>query len=118
MPKFAAPIGISDFRQLRESGDTYVDKTEHLATLLASATKVVLFPRPRRFGKTLNLSTARYFLEASPEDRSALFEGLTVWDEPEARRHFGRYPVIDLTLKGDQGPHLGRSLYRDSRTVG
>ena len=53
----------------------------------------------RRFGKTVNLSTLRYFVEKLSEDRSALFEGLSVWGSREARGHFQRYPVISLTFK-------------------
>jgi len=98
--RFAAPIGISDFRELRRRRATYVDKTSFVAELVCSPTKVLLLPRPRRFGKTLNLSTLRYFLESSPEDRGPLFEGLRVWASDEARGHFGRYPVVELSFKG------------------
>jgi hypothetical protein len=93
------PIGISDFRELRELGVLYVDKTDFVTQVLAAFSKVVLVPRPRRFGKTVNLSTVRYFVEKSKEDRSSLFEGLSVWSSPEARKHFQRYPVIALTFK-------------------
>ena len=99
MSGFAAPIGIHDFRDLRESGATYVDKTEFVAQVLGRPTKVSLFTRPRRFGKMLNLSTVRYFAERSSTDRSALFEGLAIWDDTVTRRHFGRYPVVSLTFK-------------------
>lgn len=64
---------------------------------------VSLFPRPRRFGKTLNLSTIRHFLEVGRGKRAALFHGLTVWDDEDARQHFARYPVIDLTFKAQKG---------------
>ena len=93
------PIGISDFRKLREPGVLYVDKTDFVTQVLASRREVVLVPRPRRFGKTVNLSTVRCFVEKSTEDRSALFEGLAVWSSAEARAHFQRYPVISLTFK-------------------
>ena len=56
-------------------------------------------PRPRRFGKTLNLSTLRTFVEKSDTDHGKLFEGLEIWDDLEARSHFQRYPVIYLTFK-------------------
>jgi len=55
--------------------------------------------RPRRFGKTTNLSTLRYYLEKSEEDHSPLFAGLAIWQETRLREHFGRYPVIWLTFK-------------------
>jgi len=102
---FRAPIGHSDFAKLRRAEATYVDKTALIAEVLASPTEVLLLPRPRRFGKTLNLSTLRYFLERTDEDRSDLWrsaeltwasgsEGLAVWESEEARHHFQRYPVV------------------------
>ena len=94
-----APIGTSDFPQLREEGSYYVDKTAFITQLLQSKTRVLLLPRPRRFGKTLNMSMLRTFLERSPIDRAPLFEGLQVWDSENARRHFQRHPVIYLTFK-------------------
>ncbi len=98
-PRPRLPIGMSDFRQLREPGILYVDKTDFITQVLAAPKAVVLVPRPRRFGKTVNLSTLRTFVEKTKEDASALFEGLSVWGSAEARTHFGRYPVISLTFK-------------------
>jgi len=93
------PIGISDFRILREGGFVYVDKTGLIEEVLDAGAQAMLVPRPRRFGKTLNLSMLRYFLEKSPEDRSALFTGLAVASSAIARPHFQRYPVIFLSFK-------------------
>jgi hypothetical protein len=114
-PKVRLPIGISDFRELRECGLRYVDKTDFVAGVVTAANKVLLFPRPRRFGKTLNLSTLRCFVErvprdeepasdsrpaaAAPEDARALFAGLAIEQRPEAWAHFQRYPVIFMTFK-------------------
>ncbi|MBM4319676.1 MAG: hypothetical protein FJ125_06885 [Deltaproteobacteria bacterium] len=92
-------LGISDFRQLREAGGYLMDKSGLLVELLDDLVQVVLFTRPRRFGKTLNLSMLRYFLEKSEEDRSPLFSDLAVWRSDAARRHFARYPVIFLSFK-------------------
>ncbi len=98
------PKGISDFYTIRTSPFVYVDKTKFIEDVLCSPDAVLLFPRPRRFGKSLNLSTLRSFVEKdersplSPE-RVALFEDLYIWKIPEARRHFGRYPIIHLTFK-------------------
>ncbi len=108
--QFSAPIGHSDFLNLRRAGATYVDKTAFLAEILESTTQVLLFPRPRRFGKTLNLSTLRHFLERTDEDRSDLFEGLAVWESEAARRHFQRYPVVFLTFKDVKVPTWERCL--------
>ncbi|MFO0755974.1 MAG: AAA family ATPase [Byssovorax sp.] len=93
------PIGISDFRNLREGGYHYIDKSAFIEAVIAESAEALLLPRPRRFGKTLNLSMLRYFLEKSPDDRSALFAGLTIASSALARPHFRRYPVIFLTFK-------------------
>ncbi|WP_428263345.1 AAA family ATPase [Haliangium sp.] len=102
---FAAPIGISDFRSLRAADATYVDKTASIAELLCSPMQVQLFPRPRRFGKSLWLSTLQAFVDRAPQgregadERRALFEGLAIWDDPAARTHLARYPVIAMSFK-------------------
>ncbi len=93
------PIGHSDFRNVRRDNLVYVDKTAFIDELIDEGAQVLLFPRPRRFGKTLNLSMLRYFFERSREDRSALFAGLAIAGSSEARAHFQRYPVIYLTFK-------------------
>jgi len=96
---FVDPRGISDFRHLRERGATYVDKTDFISRVLRLGGQVKLLPRPRRFGKTLNLSALRAFVEQSPVDATELFEGLAVWEDAGARAHFQRYPVVHLTFK-------------------
>src|SRR5262245_25712697 len=95
------PIGIDDFRALREQGLVYVDKSHLIRELLdAPGVQVVLLPRPRRFGKTLNLSMLRSFFEKRDEDLSALFHDLSIWRAGDGyRAHFQRYPVIYLSLK-------------------
>ena len=92
-------IGISDFRQLREADLLFVDKSPMIAEVLDSAAQVILLPRPRRFGKTLNLSMLRYFFERTEEDHAPLFQGLAVEGHPVFATHLGRYPVIFLTFK-------------------
>lgn len=98
-PKLRLPIGQSDFRVLREQGYTYVDKTAFVIEVLDSNAQALLLTRPRRFGKTLNLSMLRCFLEKSPEDLSGLFAGLEVERSAAARPHLQRYPVLFFTLK-------------------
>src|SRR5438046_4909095 len=95
------PLGISDFRELREKSLDYVDKSGLLVEMIdREGTKVLLLPRPRRFGKTLNLSMLRCFFEKRPEDFSYLFEGLAVFGAGDVyRRHFQRYPVIFMTFR-------------------
>ncbi len=104
--RLALPIGINDFRALREKGLTYVDKSGLLIEMIdRPGTQVLLLPRPRRFGKTLNLSMLRYFFEKRTEDLSHLFEGLAVWEAGETyRKHFQRYPVIFLTFRDVKAP--------------
>ena len=113
---FRAPLGISDFRQLRELGATYVDKTGFVERVLEAPAIAMLFPRPRRFGKTLNLSTLRHFVEKSDADAATLFEGTQVWSSEPARRHFQRYPVIELTFK-DVKPRRWNDCLDDIRQV-
>lgn len=103
-PRF--PIGHSDFRELRQAGLTYVDKTLWIAEVLRNPAKVLLVPRPRRFGKTLNMTTLRYFVERSDEDRSELFADTAVWSAEGGlfRAHFQRYPVVYLSFKDIKEP--------------
>src|SRR5438045_3700862 len=96
-------VGNSDYRRLREEGAYFVDKSRLILEVLGDSSDVIVLPRPRRFGKTTNLSMLRYFLERSPEDLSHLFTGLEVWNHPEARAHFQKYPVLYITFKDVKG---------------
>ena len=98
-PRPPIALGISDFRMLREGGFAYVDKTALVDDVLTEGAQVLLAPRPRRFGKTINLSMLRCFFEKTGEDRSALFAGLHAASSAVARPHFQRYPVIFLSFK-------------------
>jgi len=93
------PIGISDFKKLIEAGYAYVDKTLLIQEILDRGTEVALIPRPRRFGKTLNLSMLRYFFTKSSEDQSHLFKDLNIWKNHVYRDFQGRFPVLFLTFK-------------------
>ncbi len=94
------PIGISDFRALRERGMEYVDKSNLVRAVLDKGAESILLPRPRRFGKTLNLSMLRCFFEKREEDLSPLFRDLAIWQAGDAyRRHFQRYPTLFITFK-------------------
>jgi hypothetical protein len=120
------PIGYSDFRGIRERGLHYVDKTALVAEVLRSAAQVLLLPRPRRFGKTLNLSTIRHFVErplpgdeADVAARQQLFEDLAVWQAgPEVRSHFAAHPVIWLTFKDVKTASWEPTLTAIARLVG
>ncbi|MBK8256225.1 MAG: AAA family ATPase [Polyangiaceae bacterium] len=97
--KFIPAIGESDFRKLRELGAGYIDKTDFIREVLSDMSAVLLFPRPRRFGKTLNVSALGYFLRKSDEDLTHLFEGLNVARDSKAMAHFQKYPTVFLTFK-------------------
>ncbi|MEE4359680.1 MAG: AAA family ATPase, partial [Desulfococcaceae bacterium] len=99
MPPKRIPIGISDFRKLMEEDYYYVDKTLFIREVIQSSSEVLLLPRPRRFGKTLNLSMLRYFFEKSDEDRSPLFKGLAIEKDEIFQTFQGKYPVICMTFK-------------------
>lgn len=99
MGAFIPGIGHSDFKTFREEGFGYVDKTFLISEVLADPALVLLFPRPRRFGKTISLSMLRYFLGKSKEDLSYLFQGLAVTRDAQAMAHFQKYPVISISFK-------------------
>lgn len=93
------PIGISDFKRVIDGGYAYVDKTLLIQEIIEKGTLVALIPRPRRFGKTLNLSMVRYFFEKREEDTSYLFKHLQIWENEKVRALQGQFPVISLSLK-------------------
>ena len=94
------PIGVENFEEMITKGYYYVDKTLLIRDLIDLREKLNLFTRPRRFGKTLNLSMLRYFFEKSEEDRSHLFTGLEIMNTGEKYlRELGQYPVISLSMK-------------------
>lgn len=96
------PVGIDDFRKIRECGFYYVDKTKLVEQLMQNWGKVNLFTRPRRFGKTLNMSMLRSFFEIGTD--KSLFDGLYISRNKElCDMHMGKYPVISITLKGIEG---------------
>ena len=96
------PVGIDDFRKLRESNFYYVDKTRLIEQLLLNWSEVTLFTRPRRFGKTLNMSMLKSFFEIGTD--KTLFDGLYISGNKElCDDHMGKYPVIFLSFKGVEG---------------
>ena len=96
------PVGIDDFRKLRESNFYYVDKTRLIEQLLYRWSEVTLFTRPRRFGKTLNMSMLRSFFEIGTD--KSFFDGLYISGNKElCDAYMGKYPVIFLSLKGVDG---------------
>ena len=99
MAKYKIDLGGSDFKYLRENKFYYIDKSLLIKEILETNSKILLIPRPRRFGKTLNLSMLRYFFDVNHPENRQLFEGLQIWDDEEVMQHCCRYPVIFLTFK-------------------
>ena len=97
--QFMLPIGIEDFKEIREECYYYVDKTALIEQVLEKRSKVTLFTRPRRFGKSLNMSMLKRFFEIGTDP--SLFEGLHISKNAAlCERYMGKYPVIAISLKG------------------
>ena len=103
--------GITDFKELISENCYFVDKTHLITYLIDHPSKVHLITRPRRFGKTLNLSMIRYFFEApppggdssDPPPNAPLFNGMSIAEHPRCREYMGQYPVIALSFKDAKG---------------
>ena len=91
-------IGIQDFEKIRKNNYFYVDKTDFIREWWESGDDVTLITRPRRFGKTLNMSMVEQFFSVNYANRNNLFEGLSIWESPKYRELQGTYPVISLSF--------------------
>ena len=112
MRKKAVPVGIEDFKELIQDEYYYVDKTLLIDEMLMNKSKVTLFTRPRRFGKTLNMSMLKYFFDVKDkEENKKLFENLKVSDS-EYMSEQGKYPVIFISLKDLKGDTWEECLKR------
>ena len=99
MKKQKLPTGIDDFKKIRNNNYYYVDKTSLIEQILENGSEVTLFTRPRRFGKTLNMSMLQCFFEIGTD--SGIFENLYISEDTElCRMHLGKYPVVSISLKG------------------
>ena len=103
------PIGIEDFKRLVDNGYYFVDKTLMIKELLENKESVNLFTRPRRFGKTLNMSMLQRFFEATEKSNAYLFDGLKIAAYPEYMAYQGQYPVISISLKS-----MKRASYQEA----
>ncbi|CAA6820639.1 MAG: Unknown protein [uncultured Sulfurovum sp.] len=92
------PIGISDFKEIIEENFYYIDKSKLIAEVIDNGAKVILLPRPRRFGKTLNLGMLNYFFDKS-ENNKELFKKLNIAQNSDAMQHCHTYPIIYITFK-------------------
>lgn len=105
-----SPIGISDFKRIIEENYRYIDKSLLIKEILENSL-IVLLIRPRRFGKTLNMSLLKYFFEKTAEDTSYLFKDLKIWQEDNFyKEQQGKYPVIFLTFKSIKHIHWEDAL--------
>ena len=115
--KTKLPMGIENFREIRRQKFYYVDKTALIRKLLENWGKVNLFTRPRRFGKTLNMSMLKCFFEIGSD--SALFDGLEISKETQlCEEYLGKFPVISITLKGATGRTFDEAKSMLRRLIG
>ena len=105
-------IGIQDFEQIRKNNYFYVDKTDFIKEWWESGDSVTLIARPRRFGKTLNMSMLEKFFSLKYADRGDLFEGLSIWKEEKYRELQGTYPVIALSFANVKETTYSVTSYR------
>ncbi len=121
--KKALPVGVENFEDIVKSEYYYVDKTMFIKELLDLKGKVNLFTRPRRFGKTLNLSMLRYFFEDTGhekrnEQNKSLFQGMKIIEAGENyTNHMGLYPVLELTLKSAKQEDYDTAYYMIQNAV-
>lgn len=111
MNELKLPVGIDGFEKIRRNGFYYIDKTELIEQLFLNWGEVNLFTRPRRFGKTLNMSMLKCFFEIGTD--SSLFDGLYISEKQTlCEQHLGKYPVIFLSLKGVEGLNFSEAKRR------
>ena len=115
--KTRLPMGIESFKEIRRQKFYYVDKTALIRELLENWGKVTLFTRPRRFGKTLNMSMLKCFFEIGSD--KALFDGLEISREAQLCEEYqGKFPVISITLKGATGRTFDEAKNMLRRLIG
>ena len=111
------PVGIENFEEIRKLGFYYIDKTRLIEQLLQGWGKVTLFTRPRRFGKTLNMSMLKSFFEIGTD--KSLFDGLYISGNKElCDEYMGKYPVIFLSFKGVEGLTYDEAFDAFVRVIG
>src|SRR5271154_1036733 len=93
------PIGTSDYKKIIDENYYYIDKTLFIDDILKYSGESKLITRPRRFGKTLNLSMLKYFFEKTEQSNAYLFEDKKIWQLPERAALQGKFPVIFITFK-------------------
>ena len=111
------PVGIDSFEKIRRNNFYYIDKTKLIEQLVETGGEVTLFTRPRRFGKTLNMSMLKAFFETGADE--SLFDGLYIaQNKALCEEHMGKYPVIFLSLKSVEGLKYEDAIYRITELIG
>ena len=104
-------IGTSDFKKMRIKDNYYIDKTMYIKNILDNKSEIILITRPRRFGKTLNMSMLKYYFDCKTKDNEELFKGLKIMEQEEKyTSKLGYYPVIYITLKDVQDDNYEKML--------
>ena len=121
--KVKLPMGIENFERIRKDGFYYVDKTGLIRDFLENPAYVNLFTRPRRFGKTLNISMLKYFFDIGSDimlsDNTTIFDGLEISGEKGlCEEYMGKFPVISITLKGATGENFEEAKVMLRRIIG
>ena len=117
MRKPKLPTGIDNFKKIRNGNYYYVDKTSLIEQILNNGSEVTLFTRPRRFGKSLNMSMIQYFFEIGTD--SALFDGLKISKNSEIyEQYMGKYPVISISLKGIDADSYEKAMNKLMKLAG
>ena len=111
------PVGIDSFEKIRRNNFYYIDKTKLIEQLVETGGEVTLFTRPRRFGKTLNMSMLKSFFEVGTDE--SLFDGLYISGSKElCDKYMGKYPVIFLSLKSAEGRSFDDARYMITELIG
>lgn len=111
------PVGIDSFEKIRRNNFYYIDKTKLIEQLVETGGEVTLFTRPRRFGKTLNMSMLKSFFEMGADE--SLFDGLYISGNKElCDKYMGKYPVIFLSLKSAEGRSFDDARYMITELIG
>ena len=109
------PTGIENFKELIDNNYYYIDKTNFISNIINE--KVVLYTRPRRFGKTLNMSMLYYFFSIKEKENSYLFDGLNITNKKETLKHQNKYPTLFITLKDMKNNSYEKQLNRFKEVI-
>ena len=105
-------IGVQSFEKIRENNYFYIDKTMFIKEWWEKGDDATLITRPRRFGKTLNMSMLEQFFSVEYKERGDLFEGLSIWEDEKYRKLQGTYPVISLSFANIKETNYEATCYR------